>query len=287
MANMILAFPNRGDEATLSGGSWQSALPLVNFQDRLLSKKARSVDLALASTKFDCALTKSRPVRLLALVAHNLSIDAQYRVRGADVSDFSVLLYDSGWLDVWPAIYPTESLDWEEDNWWEGKLLAEDRAGYTSALIHLLPAATRARYWRVEFDDLVPANPDGYVEAGRLFLAGQWQPAVNHSWGASLGYEDPTEIESSLGGQEYFDARTKFRVYRCTLRFLDHDEGHARALEAPRRLGISGEAFVVPDPNDTTHMIRRAFLCRLRQLSALEYPYFDNTTMGFELKEIV
>lgn len=287
MSNLILAFPNRGDEATLSGGSWQSTLPLANLKNRLLAKKARSTNLTLANTQFDVALTKGRPIRVVVLVSHNLSVSAQYRIRGATVSDFSSTLHDSGWRDVWPAIYPSTSLEWEDDNYWDGKLSAEDRALYPAALIHVLDAPVSARYWRVEIDDEDPANADGYVEAGRLFMAGQWQVAVNYQPGSAVGWEDPSVIETALGGQEYFDERSKYRVMRFELGWLDDDDAYARALEAQLRLGITGEAFLIPDPDDATHLMRRAFLCRMRRLSALEHPYPQPYRMAFEAKEII
>ncbi len=285
MANCIIAFPNRFDEAALSSGSWTAALPLANLQNRILAKLARSTDAANASTKFDTALTKSRAVKVVAVINHNLSAAALFRIRGADVSNFSVLLYDSGWIAAWPALYATLSLEWEDDNWWDGKMLDEDKTGYTWSLIHILPAATIARYWRIEFDDTT--NAAGYVQAGRVFTAGQWQPVVNMSYGLSLGWETDTKTDKALGGAEYFDPRKAWRVARFNLDWMSIDEALGRAFEIDRRAGIDQEVLYIFDPADTVHMIRRAFIGRLRQLSPIEYPYLNTMRKAYEIKELI
>lgn len=283
--NIILAFPNRADECTLSGGAWSATLPLANLKNRLISKVARSSDAALASTKFDAALTKTRGVRVAGLINHNLSLDALVRLRGGDDPTFAVVAYDSGWVEAWPAIYPSATMEWEDDNWWTGKLSEEDRAGYTATHLFILPAIKLGRYWRVEIDDA--ANAAGYVQIGRLFLAAQWQPAWNHSYRDSIQFEDKSPVEEAIGGAEYFDKRTKYRVTRCSLDWLSDDEGYARALEMQRRQGITEEVLLIYNPADTVHRIRHSYLGRLRGLSPIEHPYYNVRKLPVEIKEIV
>lgn len=290
MTNILVLHPNRADAATLSGGSWEANLPLTNAQSRVIKRVARSTDTDLTSTKFDVALDRARNMRVLVLIGHNLSPDtAKWRIQAANDSGFTDVVYDGGSEtgpnpDVWPALYPTLTLDWEDENWWSGKPTAEDIAGFTWSAIHILPSLVFARYWRVEiFDEL---NADGYVEFGRLFMAGQWQPTRNYSYGAQLGFETDTAIEVSLAGTEFFDEREPYRVFSFSIDNLGRDEAMARALELTRRAGISGEVFVVPDPDDLTNMVRRAFLGRLRRLNALDERFHDLHGMGFELKEL-
>lgn len=285
MANIILAFPNRADEATLSGGSWSASMPLTNLQNRRITIYARSANAALASTKFDCALTRTRGVRVVGLINHNLSLQALVRLRGGDDATFASVAYDSGWVEAWPAVYPTLTLEWEDDNWWTGKLSEEDRAGYTANHLFILPRITLGRYWRVEIDDT--ANASGYIQIGRLFVAGQWQPTRNISYGTSIQFEDKSLIEEAIGGAEYFDARPRYRVTRAALDWMDQDEGFARALELQRKQGISEEVLLIYDPDDTVHRIRHSYLGRLRTLSPIEHPYFNVRRMPVEIKEIV
>lgn len=288
MANLILGFPNRIDSSTLSGGSWQASLPLNNLKDRRLSKVARSVDALVASTKFDIDLTTDRPVKMLVLVKNNLSLDATYRIYGSNVSNFSTTVYDSGSQEVYPAVYDSLSLEWEDNNFWSGKLDIEflDSVAETSnlSLIHVLPTVTMARYWRVEITDTT--NPDGYVEFGRCFIAGQWQVTNNILYGASLGYETSTSVEESLDNTEYFDVRKLYRVFRFELESYDYNEGHQKLLEISRQVGVDKEVFVVADIDDVENLYRRSFLGRLKTLNPIQYPYYNTNSAAFEIKEI-
>jgi hypothetical protein len=82
--NVMLGFPNRIDESSLSGGSWLAALPLANLKNRTLGKLARSTDLAPASTWLKMDLGAPRKIRALDLRNHNLSAGAKVRIRASN-----------------------------------------------------------------------------------------------------------------------------------------------------------------------------------------------------------
>jgi hypothetical protein len=284
VSNLILAYNNRADApATLSGGSWLAALPLTNLQDRVFAHVARSSDDALASTKFDLDLIQAKNIRVVALANHNASTNGLWRVRASDDSGFAVLAYDSGWVDIWPTAYAVGVPEWEDSSFWDYKPTLEERTAFTPLALCVLPQRLAARYWRVEIDDT--ANPDGYIEVGRLFLADAWQPEVNATYGAQTGYVTDTLIESSFGGTDYFDPRPNRRVARFVLGAMNLDTGLTRAFDLTRAAGISGEVLFVFDPDDTVHGIWRSFIGRLIDLSPLEYPFPDLHSMAFEILE--
>jgi hypothetical protein len=285
MANLFLGYPNRADEATLSGGLWQNSLPLNNLQNRLLGQVARSADTALSSTQWAIDFGQDRPIRAVALASHNLTTVATCRISASALSDFSVLTYDSGAIDVWPAgIFDLSALEWEDDEYWDGRISAETREAYPSIFVHS-PPQTYARYWRVEIADT--ANADGYIQVGRLFIGGGWQPIVNYDYGMSLSWESDTLVEGSIGGTEYFDHREPRRVFRCNLSWMDTAEAYQQAFELQRQAGIDKEVLLVADPDDTINGIRRNFLGRLRQLSPIEHPYYAAYSTNFEIQEIL
>lgn len=279
----MIGFPNRIDGGTLSGGSWLAALPLANLQNRIIGKVARSSTDATADTKFDIDFAAEKNIRALSLTNHNCSINARYRIRASTVSNFATSVYDSGWLDVWPDVYTTDNLEWEDDNWWTCKYTDEQRAGYTAALIHILPANTLARYWRIEIDDT--ANAAGYVQVGRVFIGPAWQPTNNMSYGLQIAWETKTDIQEAMGGAEYFQRRTPYRVQNIVLDWLSTDEALSNAFEIQRRAGIDAEVLWIYDPDDTVHALRRRWLGRIRKLSPIEHPYLNINKVAFEIKE--
>lgn len=283
MANLLICYPDRSKTATLSGGSWQATLPLDNLKTLPLATVARSTDATLASTQMIITLDTSRAISILVLCGHNLSINAQYRVTAAGDSGFTDVLYQSDWTMVWPVIWVTDVLEWEDDRWWDGTISAEERESYVANLIHSVPL-TLARYWKLELDD--QTNSAGYVQAGRMFISTGWQPQVNFDYGAAFGYEPTVQSEMSLGGQQYFNRQAHQRVFRLALSWLDRDEAHTRIWEIQRALGLDQELFIIPDLDDALHTLRRAFLARLRTLNLIEQPsylYYQNALEFLEV----
>lgn len=195
-------------------------------------------------------------------------------------------LFDGGHNAVWPSgMIPLNLLEWEEDNYWLGTLSQTARAGYQSPYIYQLPQGQTLRYWRVEISDT--GNSDGYLQLGRLFMAASWTPSVNYSYGAALGYEDPTPVDTSLSGAEFFDIRSKFRVFRFGLNYILESEAYSRVLELQRLAGTSGEVLLIPDPSDATNMPTRAYVGRLRQIGKITQPKPTAYNVDFELKELL
>lgn len=284
MGNALIAYPNRTDQAVLSGGSWTAGLPLTNLQTRKIKQVARSTNANNSSTKFDVALDKARKITLLGFVNHNLSLDATYRVRAYSDAGYTTLEYDSGVLPVWPSVYNTEDLEWEDDNFWTGQFTEEEIEDFVWTLPHLVTEFVYVRYWRIEFFD--STNAAGYVQIGRLFIANGWSPVTNMSYGAGLTYEDDTVVDKALSGAEYFDERLPYRVAMFNLEFMEEDEGMTKAFDIQLRQGIKEEVFYMFDTEDTLHILRRTFLGRLQTLNPVEFPLPALTRSAFKIKEL-
>lgn len=281
--HVFFGFNNLIDRSQLSGGSWLENLPLANLKNRTLARVARSTSAAPSATWFDIAAPVDQTWRALAFVNHNLSLSARYRVRASTTPTFASTTYNSGWLDVWPAVYSEDELLWEAVNWWEGTYTEDDRQGYIWTLIHRLPVSTTSPYVRVEFDDQL--NPQSCVQIGRPFIGDGWTPSHNIEIGATLGWEDESDVQQAYGGAEFFGEQPRFRVGRVRIENIGDDEAYRQAFEMMRRVGITGEVLFMWDPSDTKHAIRRQFVGRFRQLSPIEHPYPLLDSVGFEIKE--
>ncbi|CDH43862.1 hypothetical protein [Candidatus Contendibacter odensensis] len=283
MGNVLLGFPNRIDEAALAGGSWNAALPLTKLQNRVYAAVARSANALTTSTQWTVTLPTARVSKLVVLAAHNLSELAQWRVT-AYSDAFTTVALQSPWTDVWENV-PTSLLEWENDNFWTIKPSAEDIARYTPLAILTLSAAVSTRWLKIEIADT--ANSAGYVQVGRCLICDQWQPTVNMNYGHALQYESDTTVERALDGTEYFNRQRGRRVARFALAWLNEDEAIARVLGMQRDSGIDGEIVFIDDPDAVMYRLERRFIGRLRQLSAIEHPYFETYQNSFELSEIL
>ena len=285
MANCIIGFPNRIDTSVLSGGGWVASLPITNFQNRTIGRVARTLDATLPNCIINIDLTKAYSSNIVALVNHNISLDAKCRWRASSDPSFSTAIYDSGWIAAWPIIYPYPLLEWEDDRWWSGKNTADQLGAYYHSLVNILPSAVVARYWRLEINDTT--NPAGFIQAGRIFIGPSWQPVKNASYGLTTGWETKTDVQTALGGAEYFGRRVPYRVTKFTLDYLTEDDGMANAFDIDAQAGIDQEVFWVYDPADTVHDQRRQYLGRFQVLNPLQYPVFNTTTKAYEIKELL
>lgn len=285
MSNILISFPNRSDSGTLSAGTWQAALPLANLQNTQLAKVARSTAATLASTKFDCDLGSDLYLRVVALPGTTqLTRAAKWRIRGSNDASFGSSVYDSGWIDIYPVIYPTGVLNFGDPGFFDGKLAAVDyTAGYRVQPVHILTTISTSRYWRIELDDTT--NGDGYVEIGRLFMGYAYQPTINMKTGYSFGWQTTSSSTETDGGAVFHDDRARRRLVEFVLAQETTDEALVRGFEATRQLGTAGQFFVVTDPDDTEHLHRRAFLGTLKELSPLRFPYSSRADQAWAVVE--
>lgn len=285
MGKLVLGYGNKADDATLSGGSYEATLPLTNLQDRMIGLVARTADLTLASTQFDADIGDRPTTRVLALANHNMSLDALYRIQGCSEATFADPEYDSGWAEVWPAVYHTADLPWEAPNWWSGKYTEEERAGYVWTLIHDIGSTKRLRYWRFEFDD--QGNDAGYLQYGRLFVGQGWEPTYGVSAEAELGWEPNTDFQRTRSGAKVFDRRTPARVFTFNTEGLDEDEAMQFAFELQRVAGIDKEVVLIFDDEDTIHALRRRYLGTLQRLSPIRFPALTAGVTGWSVEEVL
>lgn len=251
---------------TFSNGTWSSTLPLVNLQSRQLSKMARSTAATTASAKFDCDLGVARAIGVIALPTHNFTTAALVRVRGASDSGFAAVVYDSGWVAGWPP-----------------GLTAEQSVGLNVSFFLAPSTAQTARYWRVEIDDT--ANSAGYIQFGRLILAGLSAPEFNPSYGATMSVETDTIRTVTDGGSTLYDVKPIRRTAQFSIENVAAADAWARHFRMLRLVGTSGQMFFLWDADDSTYGFERSFLCTMRELSPIEYSSAAYHKVAYSLVE--
>jgi hypothetical protein len=282
--NVLICFPNRIAEATLSGGAWVASLPLENALDPLLALRARSADATAASTVIDIDLQRIRPVRAVAVIDHNLTSLAEYRLTLAEDAQAETPVAVTAWLPVFPVIYPFGSVPWEDEHFWSGRAGDDDIEGYRMDLIHLFESAELARHIKIELRDA--GNLAGFVEFGRLFVGDGFHPAYNLSYGNAFGWSPRTDVVEALSGAESFDVKPARRVQTIAFDWLSTAES-VTIMELQRKTGVHGEILYLHDPADVINRHRRCFLGRLETLSPIEHPYFDTHRWPVRIREIL
>lgn len=270
MSNALLAWNN----AVLDGATFTNYLTSAsvdgdapNMAALSLSKRWVSNGLTGTAAAFDVTLTGAPSIALIALCSHNLTLAATVRIRGYSAA-YASTLYDSGTISAWAT-----------------GVTAASRDGMRWNLVHKLSTATAATIWRVELSDAT--NPAGTIYVGRLFAAKSvWQPTINIAAGAGIGWETNTDTARALNGAEWHVDAEGHRVAKFMLDKLPTDEMLTNAFDLQRcAAGTRRELLLQYDPADTLHSVRRTVFGRLRQLSALEEPYFGALKTSFEIRE--
>lgn len=283
MSNLFLGWPNRIDEASLSGGAWLPGLPLANLKERALSKVCRSIDASTGSTVIDLDLGQARSLRALALQNHNLSQAGSWRVKlgsSAGASD----IYSGSYQSAWSLSFDSGQLEWGGNNWWDG-MVDDDYIRHPYIAPMLLPTWYSARYVRIEISDA--ANPDGYIQMGRIFVGGGFVPAIGAMYGLSEGWDDVSRLDYTLSGALVADIGRRRRWAKFELGYIRHADEAPTVHEMLRRLGTAGEVLYLPNTSNWQSCQRYGFVGRLREMSAIEYPYVNARSIGLAIEELI
>jgi len=181
-------------------------------------------------------------------------------------SGIDALGYDSGWVNALRFSFIGDT----PTNW-----------GEQYPVMFAFDAIT-ARYGTLEINDT--ANTAGYVQAGRLFVGGGFQPTNNAEYGRQRGRTDLSSSVKSISGKKYSTARRRPRT--VDMRFPVLSVAEANHLdEMADAVGTTEEVFYVPDPADMELSQRQGFLAHMRELGALEDSFYNNVATPYRLEE--
>jgi hypothetical protein len=150
-----------------------------------------------------------------------------------------------------------------------GTVNAGVAAGYLQSLV--IPTADQTgRYCEVQIDD--SGNPDGFISVPGVFAGPLFLPAVSAGFASTFGRTDRTDEVVTQGGQEFPINRSISRVQSVALAGVTVAETWASVMELDRIARAGGNVLFAPDVTSTT-LAREAVFGRLRNASAVSYPY--------------
>lgn len=231
MSRIVLA-TTLADAATITASHEVATMTAANLKTPRLSSAWRSTTLTGVNLVID--LGQAEAINLAALLGTNFTSAATIRVRAAtsQANLTASPLYDSTTVSAFP-------------HW---------RADYPDRpVLHFPSSLVTARWWRIDLDD--GANPEAFLEAGRLYLSRAWQPSINLQKGWSLRWEDLSRVDFSLNGDPFVDERPRRRILSGSFDFLTRAAMLSGIGELQRLQGIGGDILAIVDPDGSTTMI--------------------------------
>lgn len=276
-ANVRIITPNDADAATLTASPAAVAtLPVTNLQDPTRARLWRSISAVPQTIFGDWADAYS--VSGFALVRHNLTPNATLRLKIYDgPGQTGMMLYDSGNTAIGTAIGWGE-LVWGRDAWGGSNIFS----GWAYAFTTLWFSADYARSFSLTITDT--ANPDGYLQASRLFLGQYFEPLMNFDYGVSLGWEESSKQQRTDGGTLRTDAFDPYRRITFSLSNLGDGE-RAQLMEIARKVGMRDDLFLSCFPGQGGAKERDyAGQMKAVQVARLSHPRLDRfkTELIFE-----
>ncbi len=259
-----LGYNSLTPSATMGGGDWAAAYPLTNLQQRALARVARSTSTDTADTIVDWDHGSAMPAQVLWVHGHNLSSSATFVVErgttqgGADV-------YAGAELPVW-AFMPLDGI----------------YSGRHFGFGLVMPSSNSARWTRLRI--INTTNPDGYLQISSAFLGPGFFPdtpnptKLEDDWMSSF-----STVERLGNGTDWVSKRRPLRAVSLVFGALTYADGSA-LKEIIRSHDTATEVVYVADRNDRVVQQQDGFLGLFKELSKLEYPFWQHNgiALGFE-----
>lgn len=250
--NAVLAWNNRADSGTVTGGGAVATLPVQNMQDPQPRKVYRTVG---TSAYIVIDLLSSLACDLLALFGTNLTTGASgLRVRASitDPAATSSLVYDSNSDGGLVRLGPDER--------------------YGGGVVFLFGSTATARYWRVDVADASLS----VVDIGRLILGPKFVPSQsNVSYGYGIGWNSSGQNQRAVGGPIHTKHGVQWRESMLTIGFLTEAEVFEGLAEMQRLVGFSKDVVFIENPIATYAAARVILAVREGSFQPFVNDYFQ------------
>jgi len=256
MANALIGFQNRvnfGDSLTTT--DQLNSLPVDHLLDPRLARVWRTGTATTAAIILDNGSAKT--IQLVGLMVTNATASATFRLRVSDsdpTGSAGEIYDDTIAAGVVDPIYKT--------------------------FVHVLASEVTGRYVRLDITDATLT----FIEAGRWFVGPFWQPALNVNFGFKQGYVDPSNLDTSVGGQVFIDRKPKARRWVFTFGDLTDAESLAGVEEIDRLNSTTEDVLFVLD-SASSNLGRGSIWGLLSGQSGVSTPSHDRNQASYTLTE--
>lgn len=243
---MRIIWRNLVDSATLTASpAMVETLPVGNLQTDAREEVARTT--SLATQTIDVTLDQDELMQGCVLYRGNFSSGATWRVQVFEDDTMAVQLYDSGTLPLNPP-KPLGDIDWGIERL---GVTIYDGWGYTVTEHWFAPVV--GQFARITLDDA--SNPDGFMQASRLFLGSYMEPSYMPMSGMTLGPKETTKQERSEAGTLHVEAGAQYRALTVAGRYLP-EKTRAGVGDMQREAGMRRDVYVSVFADENTARAR-------------------------------
>lgn len=274
---MRMIFNNVGDVAAIAASpAMVTTLPVSNLQTESREDVARTTSTATQSV----TLTWSTAQLFTGCVLYrgNFTTAATWRVQIYDTSAMGSLLYDSGVQNLNPA-KTLGDLDWGSD-----PLGVSLFTGWGFTYSRLYFTQVTAAYAVITLTDV--ANPDGYMQASRLFMGTYIEPTYMPVQGAFLQWQETTKLARTDGGTLRSEPGANYRKLTVQGKFLPEKDRIALS-NLMRTNGMRNDIFIDPFPTQYNALARDwAMQGKLVALDPMAIPTYGAHDVQLQFEEV-
>jgi hypothetical protein len=236
MSNLRIAYVNRADTATLTANPVvESTMPVTYLQNDSRGYVMRSTSTTAQEIKGEWGGT-GYTLGCCSLYRHNLITNDTWRLQLYSDTTWTTSVYDSGTIDAF-SDNTFDDWDFEFSVMW-------------------FTAVSGVKSFKLTITS--STNPDGYVEASRLFLGAYTEAEYNPKYGMSLGYESSANVVRSDGGSLYGGAKSRWRTLSFDIEITSESQ-RATWAEIGRFCGIDKTVLVSVYPGNATAALERDY----------------------------
>lgn len=269
---------NDGDSGTLTvAPAAVASLPVTNLQDATRARIWRSTSAADQVLRLTWPTAKV--LSALAILRHNLSASAQWRIQVFSDAAWSTQVLDTGTVPAY-AVKTLGELSWGVDPL--GASVFTDWA-YAFSVAWFAPVTGQSV--QVTLSD--PTNPAGYLQASRLFAGNYFEPVLNADYELSIGWREATVQTRTEGGTLRSDPQEPYRALDIPLPMLSAAQGeNVKLLEISRRAGLRKDFFISVYPGVGGALERDyTMAAKFVQTPALKAAFFSAYSTALQLEE--
>lgn len=226
------------DEGTTPTQNINPAFPVNNILHDQPQQRFQSADVA-TTVKLQGTLSSSLPFNFISAMFSNATSTCTWKVRGSDVSMGGVDKLDyTGTHSFVPS----------------GSSTNHDR-------VHSIwssDTSISAQYLEIEIDDVSPANSEGFLTVGRIFIGDMWRVSIAYGSGL-FGYSDEGASQTNRAGITSLNKGTSAKKLPFTIISDSRSDMYAYGEQLGRLRGGSRSVLLYRDPGYSTYRMESLY----------------------------